>query len=91
MKESMQKLSAKKRLVVQARFDELLDDLHEENMGASLYASSQGLPLTIWGLFGNGRLQYYVRPVDKSKLSELDSHSTTTKENASDAAPGLPK
>ncbi len=40
------------------------DGLWEENVGPSCYAKSQGLPVKIWGLFGNGRLEYFVLPKD---------------------------
>ena len=42
------------------------DGLHDDNIGPSMYAKSQGRPVKIWGLFGNGGLEYYVLPIDKS-------------------------
>ena len=40
------------------------DGLFDENVGPSMYAKGQGLPVKIWGLFANGRLEYYVLPSD---------------------------
>ena len=50
------------------------DGLFEENMGPSLYAKAQGLPVKIWGLLGNGTLRYWVLPVDASKNSGATTH-----------------
>ena len=41
------------------------DGLLDGNIGPSLYAKSQGLPVKIWGLFGNGGLEYFVLPACK--------------------------
>ena len=38
------------------------DSLEDQNVGASSYAKSQGKPIKIWGLFFNGRLEYWVLP-----------------------------
>lgn len=43
------------------------DGLWDENVGPSLYAKSQGLPVKIWGMFANGRLFYHVLPKDKKR------------------------
>ena len=43
------------------------DGLFDDNIGASLYAKAQGLPVKIWGFFCNGRLEYYVLPADGPK------------------------
>ena len=43
------------------------DGLHDANVGGSMYAKAQGKPVKIWGLFANGRLEYYVLPKDKAK------------------------
>ena len=43
------------------------DGLWDENIGPSLYAKSQGLPVKIWGLFADGALYYHVLPADKKK------------------------
>ena len=40
------------------------DGLHDDNIGASLYAKAQGKPVKIWGFLCNGRLEYYVLPED---------------------------
>jgi transposase len=40
------------------------DGLWDENVGPSLYAKGQGLPVKIWGFLGNGHVEYYVLPVD---------------------------
>ena len=37
------------------------DGLFDENVGFSMYAKAQGLPVKIWGLFANGRLEYHRR------------------------------
>ena len=36
------------------------DGLFDENVGPSLYAKAQGMPVKIWGFLGNGRLEYYI-------------------------------
>ena len=43
------------------------DALEDKNVGPSSYAKSQGMPIKIWGLLGNGRLEYWLVPevVDK--------------------------
>jgi transposase len=38
------------------------DALEDKNIGPSAYAKSQGKPVKIWGLFFNGRLEYWVLP-----------------------------
>ena len=43
------------------------DGLFNDNIGPSLYAKSQGLPVKIWGFFCNGLLRYYVLPADGPK------------------------
>ena len=40
------------------------DGLVDENIGPSMYAKAQGVPVKIWGLFANGRLEYYLLPSD---------------------------
>eukprot|EP00973_Karenia_brevis_P091447 12407481-Karenia_brevis.AAC.1 len=40
------------------------DGLYNDNVGPSLYAKAQGLPVKIWGFFANGRLEYWVLPAD---------------------------
>ena len=41
--------------------------MFDENVGPSMYAKSQGLPVKIWGFFANGHLEYYVLPTDTNK------------------------
>ena len=43
------------------------DGLWDANIGASLYAKAQGLPVKIWGFLANGRLEYFVLPADGPK------------------------
>jgi len=43
------------------------DGLWHDNVGPSLYAKSQGLPMKIWGFFADGCLQYYVLPADGAR------------------------
>ena len=43
------------------------DGLWDANVGASLYAKAQGLPVKIWGFLANGRLEYFVLPADGPK------------------------
>ena len=38
------------------------DGLWDDNVGPSLYAKAQGLPVKIWGFFANGWLEYYLLP-----------------------------
>ena len=38
------------------------DSLEDKNVGASSYAKAQGQPIKIWGVFCDGRLEYYVLP-----------------------------
>ena len=52
------------------------DGLWDENVGPSLYAKSQGLPVKIRGFFGNGRLFYHVLPADnarKGRTTNMDA------------------
>ena len=48
------------------------DGLWDANVGPSLYAKGQGLPVKIWGFFGNGRLEYYVLPKDGRKTTNMN-------------------
>ena len=52
------------------------DGLFDENVGPSLYAKAQGLPVKIWGFFANGRLEYHVLPKDGAKKTK---HMNTTR------------
>ena len=52
------------------------DGLFEDNIGPSMYAKSQGLPVKFWGFLANGRLEYYVLPADpdpKKKTTHMNS------------------
>ena len=40
------------------------DGLFEDNIGPSMYAKAQGLPVKLWGFLANGKLFYWVLPVD---------------------------
>ena len=48
------------------------DGLWDDNVGPSLYAKAQGLPVKIWGFFGNGRLEYHVLPRDGRKTTNMN-------------------
>ena len=53
------------------------DSLDDKNVGPSVYAKAQGLPIKIWGFFCDGRLEYMVLPkdyTDKGKL--ITTHMT---------------
>jgi hypothetical protein len=53
------------------------DAMWEDNVGPSLYAKAQGRPVKIWGLFGGGRLEYYVLPADPEKPKQKTTHMNT--------------
>ena len=48
------------------------DGLWDDNVGPSLYAKAQGLPVKVWGFFGNGQLQYHVLPKDSARTTRMD-------------------
>eukprot|EP00974_Lingulodinium_polyedra_P114498 11085695-Lingulodinium_polyedra.AAC.1 len=48
------------------------DGLWDENVGPSLYAKAQGLPVKIWGFFAQGKLQYYVLPKDGRRTTNMN-------------------
>ena len=48
------------------------DGLYDENVGASLYAKAQGVPVKIWGFLANGKLMYWVLSAGPDK-----KHTTT--------------
>jgi len=54
------------------------DGLWDANIGPSLYAKSQGLPVKIWGLFANGRLEYWVLPRDGQKTTNMNTETYCT-------------
>ena len=50
------------------------DSMEDKNVGPSAYAKSQGNPVRMWGLFCNGRLEYWVlpeEPDDKGKMKSV--------------------
>ena len=47
------------------------DGLWDENVGPSLYAKAQGLPVKIWGFFASGILKYYVLPKDGQRTTNM--------------------
>ena len=47
------------------------DGLWDDNVGPSLYAKAQGLPVKVWGFFGNGQLHYHVLPKDGSRTTHM--------------------
>ena len=48
------------------------DGLLDDNVGPSLYAKAQGLPVKIWGFFANGQLHYYVLPKDGQRTMHMN-------------------
>ena len=48
------------------------DGLWDENVGPSLYAKSQGLPVKIWGFLGHGTLKYFVLPKDGRRTTHMN-------------------
>ncbi len=48
------------------------DGLWDDNIGPSLYAKSQGLPVKIWGFFCDGMLRYWVLPKDGRKTTNMN-------------------
>ena len=52
------------------------DGLFHSNIGPSLYAKAQGLPVKIWGFFANGQLHYWVLPID-ADLKKNTTHMNT--------------
>jgi len=44
------------------RLEDGSDSLEDHNVGASSYAKAQGQPVKIWGLLGDGHLEYMVLP-----------------------------
>ena len=57
------------------RLEDGSDSLEDHNVGGSGYAKSQGKAVKIWGLFFNGRLEYWVLPEEvdtKGKTKSVD-------------------
>ena len=53
------------------------DGLFEDNVGPSLYAKGQGLPVKIWGFLANGHLKYWALPKDPKdakKTTHMNTH-----------------
>jgi len=48
------------------------DGLMDDNIGPSLYAKSQGLPVKIWGFFCDGKLLYHVLPRDGRRTTNMN-------------------
>ena len=44
------------------RMSSAADGLFNDNVGASLYAAKQGLPVKLWGFLANGKLCYHILP-----------------------------
>jgi hypothetical protein len=55
------------------------DSIEDKNIGASSYAKSQGKPVKIWGLFFNGRLEYWVLPEEVDEKGRAKSANMTGK------------
>ena len=53
------------------------DSLEDKNVGPSAYAKSQGKPVKIWGLFFNGRLEYWVLPEEVDDKGKTKSANMT--------------
>ena len=54
------------------------DGLHDDNVGPSLYAKSQGYPVKIWGFLANGRLEYWTLPKDVDDKGRYKTCNMTT-------------
>lgn len=52
------------------RLEDGSDALEDRNVGPSSYAKSQGRPVKVWGLFFNGRLEYWVLPENDKQGTE---------------------
>ncbi len=52
------------------------DGLFDDNISPSLYAKSQGKPVKIWGFLANGRLEYYLLPVDPDNPKKTTNMNT---------------
>jgi hypothetical protein len=49
------------------------DGLFDANIGPSMYAKSQGMPVKVWGLFAAGHLEYYVLPPDGQRTTNMNA------------------
>ena len=52
------------------------EGLFDSNVGPSLYAKAQGLPVKIWGFLARGRLEYWVLPADPEEPTKKTTHMT---------------
>ena len=59
------------------RLEDGSDALEDKNVGASSYAKSQGKPIKIWGLFFNGRLEYWALPEETDAKGKKKSMNMT--------------
>jgi transposase len=59
------------------RMEDGSDSLEDQNIGASSYAKSQGKPVKIWGLFFNGRLEYWTLPEEPDDKGRKKSVNMT--------------
>lgn len=59
------------------RLEDGSDSLADQNVGASSYAKSQGKPVKIWGLFFNGRLEYWTLPEEVDEKGNRKSVNMT--------------
>ena len=48
------------------------DGLWDANLGPPCFAESEGKPVKICGLFGNGRLEYFVLPMQGKKMTNMN-------------------
>ena len=48
------------------------DGLYSDNVGPSLYASSQGRPVKVWGMLSNGVFSYQVLPADGNRTTHMN-------------------
>ena len=49
------------------------DGLFSDCVGPSLYASSQGQPVKVWGFFAKGKLFYSVLPADGERTTHMNT------------------
>ena len=61
------------------RLEDGSDSLEDQNVGGSGYAKSQGKAIKIWGLFFNGRLEYWVLPEEVDAKGKRRSMNMTGK------------
>ena len=59
------------------RLEDGSDSLEDKNIGASSYAKSQGKVVKIWGLFFNGRLEYWTLPEEVDEKGRMKSLNMT--------------